>query len=371
MSVIYRTIIVLFTLYAVAAIALAHGHDHHDHGHGHHHHGTIEADRPMSVTLEVVRDPMGKGYNVLIFPVNFHWTPLRASTAHVPGEGHGHLYINDGETYFRIYGNYFHLRDEWLREGENTIRVTLNANTHDEYTVDGVLVSDTVTIVHPMSATHDHGHTHHDHHHHDHAGANRVMLGEMALTIEPLLVADGTLKLALTVTEHAHHDHEHDKAVTVTLPDGETIDATFDGELAFVELGAVQAGVYRLSGTLGHDALDTGFTVMRAEGDLGTEVTAVLAPTPDHHSGEVEVFIYAFEDGAAVHRAMTLALEQGESSMSYPLSHTHFSDAYIRDDFEPMAEQTSVQFAAAGEWAMTLTISGPLPETATFTVMVE
>lgn len=365
---LHSLLAILATL-ALVPLSLTLAHGAHHHGHGHHHHGTIEADRPMAVHLEVVRDPMGKGYNVYIYPVHFHWAPRRASTEHVPGEGHGHLYINGGDTYFRIYSNYFHLRDEWLREGENTVRVTLNANTHDEYTVSGEVVMAEVTFVH--TAAHGHHHHHHHGHHHDHAGANRIIIGEMALAIEPLLVADGTFKLALTVTEHAHHDHDHDKAVTVTLPDGRSIEAEFDGELALIELGEVQTGTYQLSGTLGHDQLSASFTVLRAEGDLGTEVTAVLAPTPSAQRDEVEVFIYAFEDGEALHRAMTLVLEHGEASASYPLSHTHFSDRYLSAGFEPIAEQASVRFDAAGAWRMTLTISGPLPETASFEVAVE
>jgi hypothetical protein len=364
--------VLFFSLvWLIPMVGLAHGN--HDH-HSHHQHGQIEADRPMTVRLEVSPDPMS-GYNLTIHTEHFTWAPQRASTEHFAGEGHAHLYINDVKI-GRLYGAHHHIADYLLTDDENEITVTLNSNTHEDYTVDGVVVADTTVIVHQTgrhqhSHNQDHAHGHDHGHHHVPQGANIIRLDDMELTLEPLLIADGTLKLALTVTDHSHHDHDHDKDITVVLPDGSSVAAHVHGTLAMVELGTVQVGTYRLAGRLGHDDVATGFTVMQAEGDLGTDVTLVLAPTPDHQTSEVEAFVYAFEDGEAIHRQVVLELAQGSQTATYDLSHTHFSDSYITDDFEPMAEQATITFPAAGEWLASLTIVGGLPETATFTVTVE
>lgn len=363
----------LFNLvWLIPMVGLAHGnHDYHDH----HQHGQIEADRPMTVRLEVSPDPMS-GYNLTIYSEHFSWAPERASTEHFAGEGHAHLYINDVKI-GRLYGPHHHIASPALQAGENVITVTLNANTHEDYTVGGELVAASTSITVDTAHSHDsaHGHSHsrgHSHdHHHDHHVANTVTVGDMELTLEPLLVADGTLKLAMTVTDHSHHDHDHDKDITVTHPDGSSINAHIHGNMAIVELGTVQAGNYQLTGTLGHDALNASFTVMRTEGDLGTDITLVLTPSPNHHTNVVEAFVYAFENGEAIHRQVVLELAQGSQTATFDLSHTHFSDSYITDDFEPMAEQAAITFPTAGEWLVSLIILGGLPETATFTVVVE
>lgn len=216
-----------------------------------------------------------------------------------------------------------------------------------------------------------HGNHESSRHHHEHHGANIIVVGDMELTLEPLLVADSTFKLALTVTDHSHYDHDHDKNITVILPDGSSVDANIHSSVTIVELDTVQVGTYRLTDTPGHDELHTSFMVMQAEGDLGTDITLVLAPRPDHHTTEVEAYVYTFEDGEAVHRAVVLELAQQSQTATYDLSHTHFSESYITEGFEPMAEQATVTFPTAGEWLVSLTIVGGLPETATFTVRVE
>jgi hypothetical protein len=364
-------------IWLIPTLGLAHGN--HDHAHNH---SQIEADRPMTVRLEVSPDLLS-GYNLTIHTEHFSWAPQRASTKHFTGEGHAHLYINDVK-FGRLYGAHHHIPSSALQAGENVITVTLNANTHEDYTIGGELVAASTTIMAEAAHNHDeqghskdshdstHGHSHdHGDSHNQHHGANTVSVGEIELTLEPLLVADGTLKLALTVTDHAHHDHDHvhDKDIAVTLPDGSSVDAHMRSNMALIALGTVQAGNYQLTGTLGHDTLNASFTVMQAEGDLGTDITLVLTPSPDHHTNVVEAFVYAFENGEAIHRQVVLA--QGSQTATFDLSHTHFSDSYITDDFEPMAEQATVTFPTAGEWLVSLTIMGGLPETATFAVVVE
>jgi len=59
--------------------------------------------------------------------------------AHVPSEGHAHLYI-DGKKVTRLYGEWYHIPS--LSPGTHKITVTLNANSHEDLMVKGKVVSD-------------------------------------------------------------------------------------------------------------------------------------------------------------------------------------------------------------------------------------
>ena len=117
------------------------GHDH-DHGvatHGSADHGKMKHDELLAVgateapelDIFVTPDPMS-GWNLKIETGNFRFAPEKASTSHVAGEGHAHIYIN-GEKVARHYGNWFHIAS--LPHGENTITVSLNANDHRQLAV--------------------------------------------------------------------------------------------------------------------------------------------------------------------------------------------------------------------------------------------
>ncbi|WP_169570304.1 hypothetical protein [Sneathiella limimaris] len=129
------------------------GHDHSDpasHG-GHGAHGSADhggaahaalhssfVDLPAdagapSVEFAVYKDPVA-GWNVFLQTQNFTFAPRHASLEHVAGEGHAHIYVN-GEKRARIYGDWFHM--DSMPAGENTVQVTLNANDHRSYRVDG------------------------------------------------------------------------------------------------------------------------------------------------------------------------------------------------------------------------------------------
>ena len=103
------------------------------HGGGGHHAGTIEAPAGMGVGLEVHPDAVS-GYNIRIVTEGFRFAPEHASGDHVPGEGHAHLYVN-GEKISRLYGEWLHLSA--LPDGAHEVRVTLNANSHEQYAVLG------------------------------------------------------------------------------------------------------------------------------------------------------------------------------------------------------------------------------------------
>jgi hypothetical protein len=105
-------------------------------------HGRIEVgDAPAlpAVTLVVHKDPKA-GWNLRVRTENFRFAPEHASTAHVPGEGHAHLFI-DGKKVTRLYGEWYHI--PMLAPGAHKITVTLNANSHEDLTVKGAVVSAT------------------------------------------------------------------------------------------------------------------------------------------------------------------------------------------------------------------------------------
>jgi len=101
-----------------------------------------EMDDIPTVTLHVTEDRMS-GWNLRVETENFTFAPESVGLPHEPGEGHAHLYIN-GRKADRIYAGWHHL--DYLPVGEHTLRVTLNANTHEEYALDGTVISDEVTV---------------------------------------------------------------------------------------------------------------------------------------------------------------------------------------------------------------------------------
>lgn len=130
------------------------GHDHADPaqhaGSGempaHEHHGAIELEGgPESPKLEISLEPdPDSGWNLHVMVENFRFAPENAGTAHRPGEGHAHIYVN-GEKIARQYGEWFHIAA--MPEGRNEIAVTLNSNDHRELQVDGEPVRASVMVV--------------------------------------------------------------------------------------------------------------------------------------------------------------------------------------------------------------------------------
>jgi hypothetical protein len=101
-------------------------------------------------------DSMG-GWNISLVTTNFTFTPENVGGEDVEGEGHAHLYV-DGEKVTRLYGNHYYLSAQG--EGDHEITVTLNANSHKDYTVDGELVSGTTTVTEMSEATETDDHAH-------------------------------------------------------------------------------------------------------------------------------------------------------------------------------------------------------------------
>ena len=140
----------------------AHDHDNGDHdptatpeAHDHEHDETVAAGSAMSVEVEVSLDQVS-GVNVHIKPTGFTFSPEGVNQEDVDGEGHAHIYV-DGVKVSRVYTPWVHL--EGLAPGTREIEVTLNANSHPEYSWNGaeVRAETTLTIPAEWEAAHHHG----------------------------------------------------------------------------------------------------------------------------------------------------------------------------------------------------------------------
>ncbi|MEM1287656.1 MAG: hypothetical protein AAGH60_04835 [Pseudomonadota bacterium] len=116
----------------------------HEHSMGH---GLIEADPANAPALEIraERDVLS-GWNVFLDLDNFAFTPAEVNGENRPNVGHGHVYVN-GEKHGRLYAEAFHLGS--LPGGDVEIMVTLNANDHSNWALNGKPIASTVTVVNP------------------------------------------------------------------------------------------------------------------------------------------------------------------------------------------------------------------------------
>lgn len=149
------------------AAGAAHGGDGdgHAHGGGGSHGGgdmaamshdeAIALDDAVSVALEADVDDDG-GVNVRILTDNWRWSPENVNGAHIAGEGHAHIYA-DGVKLNRVYGPRYHIAG--LEAGEREIRVTLNANSHNELRVNGEPLEAALTVNVPDAAHMHKAHT--------------------------------------------------------------------------------------------------------------------------------------------------------------------------------------------------------------------
>jgi len=116
------------------APADAHSHDTYQHPAG---------SAAPTLSMTVTKDAKS-GYNIHLDTTNWTWAPEKVNTAAAPNQGHAHLYV-DGVKVARMYGPWYNL--DGLTPGQHDIRVTLNANTHAEYAVDGKVLEATASVV--------------------------------------------------------------------------------------------------------------------------------------------------------------------------------------------------------------------------------
>ena len=102
-----------------------------------HHPGhKIEATKPYPIiSLEILEDDMD-GYNLFIKLENFILTPEDVGKKNYFNSGHMILFVNDIKI-SRVYSNWFHIPGRYFNLKENIIKITLNSNLHDLFTING------------------------------------------------------------------------------------------------------------------------------------------------------------------------------------------------------------------------------------------
>lgn len=121
------------------------------HDHSQHQHGLLEVtsfgDEVIvpAVDFTIAADSMS-GWNIHIQTDNFRFTPEQINADAVSNEGHAHLYI-DGLKIARLYGPWYHLKK--LTPGEHTLRISLNANDHSEWSHQGKAIAKSQILIQP------------------------------------------------------------------------------------------------------------------------------------------------------------------------------------------------------------------------------
>ncbi|MEM1344099.1 MAG: hypothetical protein AAGI34_05895 [Pseudomonadota bacterium] len=97
------------------------------------------------VAIAITKDAM-TGWNLRLETQNFTFAPEAINGPVALNQGHAHVYVN-GEKLGRLYGHHYHLPD--FLPGPHEIRVTLNANDHSTFAVEGQPIAATAQIVQP------------------------------------------------------------------------------------------------------------------------------------------------------------------------------------------------------------------------------
>lgn len=124
-------------------------HDDHDHDveedtHSHGEMVMVDAEGAPTVSIQVTEDAK-MGWNISLDTENYTFTPENVNGVNVANEGHAHLYVDD-EKVGRLYGSEYHYDKNF--DGTKTFRVTLNANNHGEYAVDGQVIEAVAEVTH-------------------------------------------------------------------------------------------------------------------------------------------------------------------------------------------------------------------------------
>ena len=278
--------------------------DHMDHSRG-----TVEGSEGMAVRIEIEPDTV-TGFNVHLDTEAFTFTPQSAGREHRAGEGHAHLYI-DGRKVARMYGNWYHLGA--LEPGEHEIRVTLNANTHEEYALGEDLVEDSFAIEVPEPGRDGSGHA-------DHRTVEGSEGMAVRIEIEPDTVTGFNVHLdteAFTFTpQSAGREHRAGEGHAHLYIDGRKVARMYGNwyHLGAFELDAFESGQHEIRVTLNantHDEYELGgkpisaVAVITTEGEAGDGADG--APADGH---EVDSEHPDGQDGTAA--GHEIALQGGE-----------------------------------------------------------
>jgi len=119
----------------------------------------VAADGSPAVDFDIEADEHG-GWNIHINADGFEFTPADVNGAAVGGHGHAHVYV-DGTKFSRVYSEWFYLPASAMPEGEHTVMITLNADDHSAWAVDGEAVTAAATVTAAAADAAGHGdHTH-------------------------------------------------------------------------------------------------------------------------------------------------------------------------------------------------------------------
>lgn len=105
----------------------------------------VPPDKPVPSVNHLTFPDVMDGYNIQIITRNFKFTPAAINLESQDNEGHAHIYVN-GEKIARVYSHWYHLPGTLLQPGENEVKVTLNANDHSEWSVDGDSIASFVSV---------------------------------------------------------------------------------------------------------------------------------------------------------------------------------------------------------------------------------
>ena len=135
----------------------------HNHDEVEHSHALLEVNSSLPVpeiSINVEEDKKS-GYNLFLTTQNFTFNPDNASSEHVDGEGHAHLYIN-GKKITRLYSKAYYLGD--FEKGSYTIVVELSSNDHSVLSKNGNPIQASFELV---VGEHDDHDDHDEEGHHD------------------------------------------------------------------------------------------------------------------------------------------------------------------------------------------------------------
>ncbi len=102
-------------------------------------HGAQALDAgPDAPTLSVLADAHEDGWRITLDTQNFQFSEDAVDQDHVPGMGHGHLYVA-GTKIGRVFGPVAYIGA--LPSGTHEVEVTLNTNNHMAYVANGQTVA--------------------------------------------------------------------------------------------------------------------------------------------------------------------------------------------------------------------------------------
>jgi hypothetical protein len=96
-----------------------------------------------TIAVDIKKDSLD-GWDLHVITTNYTWTPENINQAPIANQGHAHLYI-DGKLIV-LLGPWYHIDSALLAPGRHVITVSLNANDHSVFSVNGQNIQATQTL---------------------------------------------------------------------------------------------------------------------------------------------------------------------------------------------------------------------------------